>query len=108
MYKSPIEIMLEQMRCQMGDDIYTAVLNYGIIVDKEELLRALKYDRFQYDNGYRNGMRDANAELVRCRDCVFRQRETSGELYVICERNDFTEFPMDGYCCYGKRREENG
>ena len=105
MYKSPIEIMQEHMRFQMDDDIYKAVLNYGINVDKEELLRALKYDRLQYDNGYRDGIRDANAELVRCRDCVFRQRETSDELYVICERNDYTEFPMDGYCCYGKRRE---
>ena len=34
-----------------------------------------KCDRLQYDNGYRDGMRDANAELVRCRDCVFRQQE---------------------------------
>ena len=46
--------------------------------------------------------------VVRCRDCIFKCREVSGELYVICERNDYTEFPMDGYCCYGKRREENG
>ena len=47
-------------------------------------------------------------EVVRCRDCIFKCREVSGELYVVCERNDFTEFPMDGYCCYGKRREANG
>ena len=57
---------------------------------------------------YELGKHEAMSRIVRCRDCVFRQRETSGELYVICERNDYTEFPMDGYCCYGKRREENG
>ena len=47
-------------------------------------------------------------EVVRCRDCIFKCREVSGELYVVCERNDYTEFPMDGFCCYGKRRKENG
>lgn len=59
MYKSPIEIMQEHMQCQMDDGIYKAVLNYGINVDKEELLRALKYDREQYEAGYRDGKLEA-------------------------------------------------
>lgn len=92
----------------MDDNIYRTVLKYDINVDKEELLRALEYDRLQYDAGYLDGIREANPELVLCRDCVFRQQETSSELYVICERNDYTEFPMDGFCCYGKRSKENG
>lgn len=59
MYKSPIEIIQGQMQYQMDNDIYKAVLNYGINVDKEELLRALKYDRGQYEAGYRDGESEA-------------------------------------------------
>lgn len=100
MYKSPIEIMQEHMRCKMDDDIYTAVLNYGINVDKEELLRALKYDRLQYDNGYRDGIRDANAELVRCENCIHHDKGWCNLHDTIMNRNDF--------CSCGERREENG
>ena len=98
MYKSPIEIMQEHMRCKMDDDIYKAVLNYGINVDKEELLHALKYDRLQYDNGYRDGMRDANAELVRCNDCVHYDKSW-------CELHD-TKMLSDDFCSYGEQREK--
>jgi hypothetical protein len=55
MYKSPIEIIYGQMQTQMEGDILRAVQNYGINVDKEELIRALQYDRDQYHKGFRDG-----------------------------------------------------
>lgn len=60
MYKSPIEIIQEQMTMQMNmemeNGILKAVQRYNIDVDKEELLKALKYDREQYDKGYQDGL----------------------------------------------------
>lgn len=52
MYKSPIDIVYGQMQTQMEGDILRAVQSYGINVDKEELIRALEYDRGQYYKGY--------------------------------------------------------
>lgn len=69
MYKSPIEIIYGQMQTQMEGDILRAVQSYCPNVDKEELIRALQYDRQQYDIGYADGKRDAMNELVRCKDC---------------------------------------
>ena len=60
MYKSPIDIIYGQMEKQMEGDILRAVQRYGINVDKEELIRALQYDREQYEKGYA----DAKAEVV--------------------------------------------
>lgn len=55
MYKSPIEIMQTGMRVQMENGIMKAVQDVGIHVDKDELLKALAYDREQYQKGYEDG-----------------------------------------------------
>lgn len=57
-YKSPIEIIYGDIQTQIENDIYNVVQSYGINVSKEELIRALKYDRDQYEKGYA----DAKAE----------------------------------------------
>jgi rubrerythrin len=63
MYNSPIEILItdiqHQIVKQQDEEIYQAVLNYVPNVDKEELLRALQYDRDQYEKGYADGKNDA-------------------------------------------------
>ena len=58
MYQSPIEIIIGKMQTQIDDDIYKAVQNVGINVDREELLKALEYDRGQYDKGWEEGFHD--------------------------------------------------
>jgi hypothetical protein len=57
MWKSPINIMYEKMQIEIEDEIIKAVHKYGVYVDKDELLKALKYDREQYEKGYRDGSR---------------------------------------------------
>ena len=51
-YKSPIEIIQGEMRMYMDGEILKAVQNVGVNVDKDELLKALAYDRDQYNKGY--------------------------------------------------------
>lgn len=52
MYKSPIDIIYGQLETQMEGEIIRAVQRYDIDVDKDELVRALRYDRDQYKKGY--------------------------------------------------------
>ena len=61
-YKSPIEIttdLVNNFNLQIEDGVFKAIANYDIKVDKEELLKALAYDRDQYKKGYEDAMADA-------------------------------------------------
>lgn len=62
MYKSPIEIICGQLYTQLEEDAESAVLkvtrDMGVNVDKEELIKALQYDRRQYEKGYADAKSD--------------------------------------------------
>ena len=60
MYESPIKIITGQMKTNYEDAIYCAVQNVGINVDREELLKALEYDRGQYEKGFDDGFEQAS------------------------------------------------
>lgn len=51
-YKSPIEIIQGEMETRVEGELMGVVQNVGIKVDKDELLKALAYDRDQYNKGY--------------------------------------------------------
>lgn len=55
-YSSPIEIV-DRMTSQLEEDVIKVVLSYDINVDKDELIKALAYDREQYEKGYADGQR---------------------------------------------------
>lgn len=62
MYKSPLEINYTEPIYNLVDDaiqnqVVKVVQSIGIDVDKAELLKALTYDRMQYDKGYIDGRR---------------------------------------------------
>ena len=115
MYRSPIDIIYDNINVEFGkkldSEIYTAVLRYGINVDKGELLRALKYDRNQYRQGYMDGMADARKEIVRCQECRFYEKcESSllGEVMCCTGQGDMRiqKNPND-FCSCGERRCDN-
>lgn len=54
-YESPITMIMDQMRIHQEGEIFTAVQNIGVHVDKEELIKALAYDRNQYEKGLKDG-----------------------------------------------------
>lgn len=64
MYESAIEIMYGAMRSEIEGAVYKAVQDVGIKVDKEELLRALMYDRQQYEKGFKDGMQAALEKIA--------------------------------------------
>lgn len=55
MYESPINIIQGEMQMWVEGETYKALQNVGIDVNKEELLKALQYDRNQYEKGYKEG-----------------------------------------------------
>ena len=69
-YESPIEMfyndtiqnIAEQIRQETDDRIVCEVkMQCGVNIDKGELVKALKYDRDQYNKGYQDAMNDARA-----------------------------------------------
>ncbi len=73
MYESPIELIQKNTEMQFENGIYKAVTKVGINVDKEELIKALNYDRRQYLKGYTDGFRDSHSKpVIRCKDCRYR------------------------------------
>ena len=59
MYESPINIIISKLCTNIESDCLQAVQRYGFDVDKEELARALCYDREQYEKGYMDGYNKA-------------------------------------------------
>ena len=59
MYESPIELVYHEtfpkLIKQQEDLIMRGCLDIGVYVDKEELIKALAYDRGQYEKGYADG-----------------------------------------------------
>ena len=56
MYNVPIELFQEDMIVKLEGTILKAVANVGVNVNKEELIKALNYDRKQYEKGYKDAM----------------------------------------------------
>lgn len=64
MFESPIKIITDGMRTEIEGQVLRAVQNVGVIVDKEELLKALQYDREQYSKGYADGYEKAIVDFI--------------------------------------------
>lgn len=107
MYKSPIEIELNDIVSDAvgkADEYIVRFVQQAVVnVDKDELIKALDYDRGQYEKGWN----DRDSEIVRCKDCKWYKWEYSwnGNAYPECS---YLGAPMDGndYCSFGEREDE--
>ena len=90
MYESPItiieqKILIEQKKQLKNALMYEIRTNYQIDVDKDELIRALQYDREQYEKGYQDGkaaMKKTGKWLINsdgyypyCSQCKYEPKE---------------------------------
>lgn len=74
MYESPITLLVQNMESQLyqkkEQTVWEAVNALGVVVDKEELSKALKYDRDQYSKGHKDGTNEVldkiKAEILKC------------------------------------------
>ena len=72
MYESPIYLVYEQMGTNIAREIDEVVIEQtmkvGINVDRDEMIKALKYDRGQYDKGYADGLEAGKCKWIRVAD----------------------------------------
>ncbi len=54
-YKSPITILQGQINTELEGEVLRAIWKIGVDIDKDELIRALAYDRNQYLKGFNDG-----------------------------------------------------
>ena len=112
-YDSPFELTISDITTQMARNIdemsWQAVQRVGINVDKEKLLIALKQDaeryREAYANGYDTGYEKRDDDIVRCKDCKYRDPE---DFKCDCGHDIHWELPRpdDWFCADGERRKQ--
>lgn len=64
MYEEPIKLIETQMRTAIENEIFRAIKEVGVDVNKEELIKALQYDRHQYSKGYKDGYEDGMTAIA--------------------------------------------
>lgn len=119
MYESPINIITSELSKAFIEafdgEVLKAVMQTDIDVTREELVKALAYDRGQYTKGYEDGYADgqnaARADLTFCKDCEewsypYSAKGFNGNAQAgFCELNKWL-CGEQGYCMYGREREE--
>jgi hypothetical protein len=110
MYESPVRLIMSDIKLQVDEKLeeacYTAVMEYFPNVNREELIRALQYDRQQYEQGYR----DAKAEIVHCEECIHYGTTKHGmrkcRIFTEMCGEGFFAPDADFFCGEGERRTE--
>ena len=119
MYESPIKVIQGELETQLEGEILKAVHRVGVTVDRDELIRALRYDREQYQKGFDDAREDA-VVVTRCKDCEHAERyeRADGTAGYYCghPQNTFTygerwdrifkpAKKADDFCSYGEPKE---
>jgi hypothetical protein len=92
------------MEQDIDDALFKAVLKFGVHVEKDELIKALKYDRGQYDKGYEDGYHNAS-EVMRkifrkIRGEIIEARNSNFEVIREREEKHGVNRYEDGFCMY--------
>ena len=118
MYETPIHIFVKDYIDDIVDVIernkdnmiITAIQKIGIDINKEELIKAMQYDRQQYDKGYADAK--AEIEVVRCKNCKHAHLTDDGYCKYCDEWIGDDGYPMElyvddkFYCGYAWRKED--
>lgn len=110
MYESPIEVftrkIVQDIEERIDGVIFKECVRVGVNVNKDELIKALRYDRGQYDCGYADGRAARDREIVRCKDCKYLAHFDDEEIALWCGvwANETSE---DCFCKWGERKESD-
>lgn len=81
-YESPIKLIKtldNEMQMSFDNQIIRAIQKFGIDFSKDELIKALEYDRRQYQKGYEDGKQDATLQWIP----VSERLPDDGELVLL-------------------------
>ena len=106
-----VDTIAESARDHFEDAVLHYIQKFDIHVDRNELVKALEYDRHQYDegycDGYQDGKRDA-AGVVLCRECKWYYEKGAFCNYWadVCEHAEvYARITPTDYCSRGERKE---
>ena len=93
-WESPVNIVEKEWETKIEGDIVKAIKSYDINVDKEELIKALNYDRNQYKAGYRAALKEISGYIDRWidNDITPWEHEKRAQLDTI---NDYINYKLN-------------
>ena len=109
-YRSPIELIYSDLQMKIEDSVCEAVQSVGVNVDKDELVKALQYDRDQYAKGFADGYAQGievgkNIVIEELKRCIESGFKRSVDVKFMAEEkkceNCANCSPWDGYCGLG-------
>lgn len=74
-YESPITIYTQQISAEYNNGILKAVQSYFPDINKDELAKALNYDRDQYKKGYADGVRNMKKKFMNAIADILKELE---------------------------------
>ena len=96
MYESPLNAitkrMVKDISQRFDDMVLQEVINVGVHVDREELIKALEYDRDQYRKGFADGVEWSKPNWISVRD---RLPETDGAVLAYTRYGEIRVFISD-------------
>lgn len=105
MYKSPIELKVDDIVYDIEQKVDEYVLKctqqVGVRVDMDALIKALEYERNQYDRGWT----DRDNEIVRCMDCIHYYADPWGYGNCVFEGGVSRRTKTSDFCSWGERRK---
>ena len=103
-YDSPIEVniindimnqTINKAMEDMDNAIYKSVVHAGFNVEKDKLVEVFTQDKRRYEEAYRKGYAQRDADIVRCKDCR-KRRTPMCRMYFSGSRPSDTWFCKDG------------
>lgn len=89
MYTSPIEVIYGDIETKFEDCMLKVIQDCGIRVNKDELIKALGYDRDQYAKGYEDGYYEGLKRALREEMTMKRYEKMSKEEIIeVFKGND--------------------
>ena len=117
-WESPINLitnytdeLVKNLEAAQEECVMRAVANVGVYVEKDELLKALAYDRDQYTIGWHDGYNDRDKEIIRCRECkhcgLLLSEEEKEDSFVdlVCDYWESDGLSPNSYCSFAERKE---
>ena len=99
MYESPVNIITKDIQSKFENGVMTYMQDIGIYVDKGELVKALAYDRDQYEKGYREGRfaAESKTEWISVEDSLPRNGQYCFVAYVYNDNPEHRGYGTERY-----------
>ena len=128
-YDSPIDVIFNRtvdnimaaFNNSIDDGVVTAVVKAGFNVDKDKLVEVFTQDMRRYEEAYRKGYAQRDADIIRCKDCKHRPIKPNdyengfdlefpdGKCPCQCDDGWYSWYPADNwFCADGERKDGDG